>query len=96
MKSQTDKYVETCPTCSPHARHYKRCVPGVLINPPSQPFEILNADVFYIDNKPQLIITDELTRFAWIIPDIPLKQIANRLIQFFLETNKPNKFIYES
>lgn len=33
---------------------------------------------------------------TWVIPDTPLKQIASRLGQFFLETHKPCKLITDN
>ena len=63
MKTQIDEYIKSCDICQPHRRHYSHNSPGVIIDPPTEPFEILNADLFYRSGKAFLILIDKLSRY---------------------------------
>ena len=67
MKNQITNYIKQCDICSPLRRHYKHNTPGVVVETPSAPFEILNCDIFYNNLSPNLIIIDDSFGFSQML-----------------------------
>ena len=96
MKSQIEEYIKQCNTCAQHIRHYSPCVPGVVIDPPKEPFEILNMDTYVYDGNIHLIIIDELSRYVWIKPNVQMTRVYKQIEDFFLQFEAPKKLITDN
>ena len=96
IKNQIVEYIKQCNICFPLRRHLSHNTPGTIIDSPTTPFEILNADIFYRNLVPNLIVIDELTRYIWIITNVNLTQIYKYLKHFFLTNGIPKKLIVDN
>ena len=96
MRNKILEYVRQCNICSPLRKHFSNNTPGTIIESPNAPFEILNADIFYRNQKPNLIIIDELSRYIWILPNVNLTQIHKNLKSFFLNNGIPKRLIVDN
>lgn len=96
MKNHILDYVKQCSVCSPLRKHFSNNTSGTVMESPKAPFEILNADIFYNNSKPNLIIIDELSRYIWITSNVNLKQVHRHLKRFFLTNGIPKKLIVDN
>ena len=96
MKSQIEDYIKTCNICSKTNRFYQACVPEVVIDPPREPFEVINMDIYHYNDQKHLIIIDELTRYVWIYENVNMSLVYKRIKDFFLRFDSPKKLITDN
>ena len=73
MKKQIDDYIKTCDRCSTRSRLYTPCVPGVVIDPPKEPFEIINMNIYTYNGNKLLLVIDELSRYIWVKENVNMQ-----------------------
>lgn len=96
MKNQLREYILKCNTCAPLRRTFKHTTSGTIIKTPTEPFEIINCDLFTKDDKLYLVIIDELSRYVWVHQNVKKKQIYKNLRSFFLQHGIPKKLITDN
>lgn len=96
MKNQCKEYILKCNVCAPLRRTLNHTAPGVIIKAPTEPFEIINCDLFTKDNKLYLVFIDELSRYVWVHQNIKKKQVYKHLRSFFLHHGIPKKLITDN
>ena len=96
MKNQLKEYIEKCNTCAPLRRTYKHTAAGVIISAPTEPFQIINCDLFTNNGKLYLVFIDELSRYVWVHQNVNKKHIYKHLRSFFLQHGIPKKLIADN
>lgn len=96
MKTQFKDYIQKCSICAPLRRTLKHTAPGVIIEAPTEPFEIINCDLFTNDSKLYLVFIDELSRYVWVHQNVQKAQVYRHMRSFFLQHGIPKRLITDN
>ena len=96
MKKQIDDYIKTCDRCSTRSRLYTPCVPGVVIDPPKEPFEIINMNIYTYNGNKLLLVIDELSRYIWVKENVNMQFVYKKVREFLLQFDSPKKLITDN